>query len=81
MSTEIVNVTPLETCSAKVGMLVMECIMLDGYIARGDTFAAHEKKKKVVATMKTLDCVELNEALYFYEKATGKLDPNNTYLR
>lgn len=80
MSTEIVNVTPLETCSAKVGLMVMESIILDGYIERQDTFGAHDQKKKVEAMMKTLDCVELSEALYFYEKATGKLG-QSTYLR
>ena len=81
MATETVVVTPIETCSAKVGLMVMEAIILDGYIERGDTFGAHDQKKKVEAMMEELDCVELNEALYFYEKSTGKLDPNNTYLR
>jgi len=78
MTTE--TVTTLETCDAKVGMMVIEAIILDGYIERGDLVGAHEQKKKVEEMMKELDCVELNEALYFYEKATGKLG-QSTYLR
>ena len=78
--TEVVTITPIETCSAKVGLMVMEAIILDGYIERGDTLDAHDQKEKVETMMEDLDCVELNEALYFYEKATGKLG-QSTYLK
>lgn len=81
MTTEIITVTPIEIMSAKVGLLVMACIMLDSFIKMRDTFGAHDQKKEVDAMMKDMDCVELNDAMYFYEKSTGKLDPNNTYLR
>jgi len=81
MTTEVVKVTTPEIMSAEVGMTVMECIVLDGCVQMRDTFAAHDQKKKVEAMMADLDCVQLSEAMYHYEKATGKLDPQNTYLR
>jgi len=80
MPTEIVSITPLEVVSAKVGLVVMDAIILDSYIKMNDTFGAHDQKKILDKGMKDLDCVELNEALYFYEKATGKLGLS-TYLR
>jgi len=79
MTTE--TVTTIETMSGKVGLFVMACILLDSHIKLRDTFAAHDQKKEVDAMMKDMDCVELSEAMYHYEKATGKLDPQNTYLR
>ena len=78
--TEVVTITTLETVSAEVGLVVMDAIILDGYIERNDIFGAHDQKKKLEEGMKALDCVQLNEALYFYEKATGKLG-QSTYLR
>jgi hypothetical protein len=79
MTTE--TVTPIEIMSAKVGLFVMGCILLDSYIKMRDTFAANEQKKENEAMMADMDCVELSEAMYHYEKATGKLDPQNSYLR
>lgn len=80
MPTEIVSITPMEVASGKVGMVVMDAIILDSYIKMNDTFGAHDQLKILKAGMKGLDCVELNEAMYFYEKATGKLG-QSTYLR
>lgn len=81
MATEITTPRTLEFVSGDVGMLVLELIVLDGYIKIGDTFGANKQKATVQDHMEALDCVQLSEAMYHYETATGKLDTNNTYLR
>ncbi len=75
------TVTPLETMSVEVGLMVMQAIMLDGHIERRESHAVITAQNELEAMMKEADCVQLSEAMYFYEKATGKFDPTNTYLR
>jgi len=79
MST-VETVTNIETCSAKVGLLVMDCILLDKIQETKHQFNINKQVAVVKASMKEMDCVELNDALFFYEKATGKLG-QSTYLR
>jgi hypothetical protein len=79
MST-VETVTTLETCSGKVGLLVMDCILLDKIQETNHQFNINKQVEVVKAAMKEMDCVELNDALFFYEKATGKLG-QSTYLR
>jgi len=71
MATEIVSITPIETCTAEVGLLVMDFIMLDKLIERGNMFEAYELHTKVTEEMEKLDTGTLNAAIAFYEKTVG----------
>ena len=71
----------VETMSAEVGMFVMNAIILNSIIASEDANAIAAQKNVIKAEMAKLDSAELSEAMYFYEKATGKFDPEKTYMR
>lgn len=72
-------VTTLDTVSAKVGLVVMDAIMLHTMQKNGDVGIVSQQKV-LEKGMEGLDCVELNEALFHYEKAVGILG-QETYLR
>ncbi len=79
MPTEIV--TPLETVSSNIGLVVMDCIIFDSMTAQGLTQEARELKADIKTAMDNLSADELCEALYFYEKSTGKLGNGKTFMR
>ena len=80
MTTETVTVQTLDIVDAEIGLVVMDAIMLDTLVKTGDIIAIEAQKKVFEDGMKKLDCVQLSEAMYHYEKATGKLG-QSTYLR
>lgn len=64
----------LETCEAKVRLVVMDCILLESYIKAGDNIAAGIQEKRIEVVLKELDCDQLSEVLYFYEKTTNQTE-------
>ena len=72
-------VTPIEILPAHVGLVTMDAIMLHKMVENNDVDIA--KQKAVLQKgMEELDCVELSQAWYHYEKAVGILG-DKTYLR
>jgi len=65
------NVREIDVVSTEVALLVMDCILLDGYIARNDTFGAHDQKKVVEDRMSNMDATDISTAQYHYNLTSG----------
>ena len=80
MAIEVINTTTLETVPFETGLLAMDMIHIDTLAKEGHTAEALMARADLKLKIADVDGATLNDALYFYEQATGKLGIN-TFCR
>jgi len=80
MTIQVINTDTLETVDFETGVLAMDMIHVHTLSKEGKIAEAYMARADLKMKIADVDGATLNDALYFYEQATGQLGIN-TFCR